>query len=98
MGIYPHFIPVEVLCEQGLVGLALLGTALGVLIAQGRRAMAGPGRSDADAAILALFLFLCLVGLKSGGVLASPWLWTAAALLGRGLARQQEKGQASEGA
>ena len=85
MGIYPHFIPVEVLCEQGLVGLALLGTALGVLIGQGRRAMAGPGRSDADAAIIALFLFLCLVGLKSGGVLASPWLWTAAALLGRGI-------------
>ncbi len=85
MGIYPHFIPVEVLCEQGLVGLALLGTALGVLISQGRRSMAGPGGRDTEAAIIALFLFLCLVGLKSGGVLASPWLWTAATLLGRGL-------------
>jgi hypothetical protein len=85
MGIYPHFIPVEVLCEQGIVGLALLGTALGVLITQARRVIRTTGRSDTDAAIIALFLFLCLVGLKSGGVLASPWLWTTAALLGRGV-------------
>lgn len=93
MGIYPHFIPVEVLCEQGLVGLALLGTALGVLIAQARKAISTTGRSDTDAAAIALFLFLCLVGLKSGGVLASPWLWTTAALLGRGLHASAGKGR-----
>ena len=85
MGIYPHIIPVEVLCENGVLGLGLFAGAFAVLVRDLRRALRAAGRSDTSAAAIGLLVFLAAVGLKSGGVLASPWLWTTAALIGRGL-------------
>lgn len=92
MGIYPHIIPVEVLCENGVLGLALFAGAFAILVRDLRRALRAAGRSDTSAAAIGLLVFLAAVGLKSGGVLASPWLWTTAALIGRGLST----GSASE--
>lgn len=89
MGIYPHVIVVEVLCEHGLIGLTLFFWAVLVLVLELRSHLARNGRTSTIAGGVALLVFLAVVGLKSGGVLASPWLWTTAALVARATARDR---------
>lgn len=87
LGIYPHFVPLEILAEEGLVGFCLFGFILlatataavqcyrdTIVIAEARQLFA---------ALLALFLFSFFLSLKQGNLLGNLEPFMFAILLSR---------------
>jgi hypothetical protein len=87
LGIYPHFIPLEILAEEGLIGFALFGL---VLYSTSRNAFKCYSQLDVTpvdrkvfSALLALFLFTLLLSLKQGSLLGNPEPFMFAIILGK---------------
>lgn len=90
LGIYPHNVPIEVLCEEGVVGFALLVTFMYLVIRQGvgltrtvNRTPYLAGQSRVIPAVLALFAFESLLALKQGSLATSYPLYFYALILMR---------------
>src|ERR1700704_5928767 len=87
LGIYPHFVPLEILAEEGLIGFALFGL---VLYSTARNAFkcysqlnATPVNRKIFAALLAVFLFTLLLSLKQGSLLGNLEPFMFAIILGK---------------
>ncbi len=73
LGTYPHVVPVEVLCEEGIVGALLLALAIGLSVHRtisARLLAKGPAR-QLFTTVLALMLYEFLLTLKQGSLLGS---------------------------
>lgn len=82
LGSYPHVVPVEVLCEEGIVGAALFATAILVTFyysLQAIRAARGHTRHLFSTA-LALTLYEFLLTLKQGSLTGATTFFTLLAL------------------
>jgi hypothetical protein len=103
LGIYPHFVPLEILAEEGLIGFTLF---CAVLVATAHHVIrchrdlhAVPEHRPVFAALLALFLFTLFLSLKQGSLLGNLEPFMFAILLGkyrRFLAEKQPSRDASD--
>ena len=80
IGFYPHFVPGEVLAEEGIIGLIFfMGFLISVLLL-GIRAMKLSNLELTSrinsGALLSMFTFHCLLCLKQGSLLGSPALFS----------------------
>ena len=87
LGIYPHFVPLEILAEEGLIGFCLFGL---ILLVTARTALQShsrlnllPAYRPEFAALLGLFLFSLLLSLKQGSLLGNLEPFMFAILLGK---------------
>jgi len=87
LGIYPHFVPLEILAEEGLVGIILFLT---ILYMTGRNALRGyrsvrsvPSDRPIFAALVAMFLYASLLALKQGSLLGNLEPFMFAIILGK---------------
>lgn len=73
LGIYPHFVPFEVLAEEGLIGFSLYLTVLLSTMRTCYRGFRSPPLNPQDramfGALVGLFLFTLLLSLKQGSLL-----------------------------
>ena len=87
IGIYPHFVPLEVLAEEGLVGFVMYVAILVGTLRHARAShlhlKAAPAFRPEFAALLALFLFTSLLSLKQGSLLGNLEPFLFAILLGK---------------
>ena len=87
LGIYPHFLPLEVLAEEGLIGFCLFAFVLLATTTTAIRCYRDtreiPEAQSLFAALLALFLFSFLLSLKQGSLLGNLEPFMFAILLGR---------------
>lgn len=82
LGTYPHVVPVEVLCEEGIVGALLFALAIGLSVhytLKARRSSQAPAR-QLFTAVLALMLYEFLLTLKQGSFLGSRTFLTLVSL------------------
>ncbi len=86
-GCYPHNLPIEIVTEEGLVGLALYGALLLYVIVIGIRAINDPmidaERKSALKVLLAFIIFEAILSLKQGSLLSNWPLFLFAILLDR---------------
>ncbi len=82
-GMAPHVVPVEVLCEYGLLGLSLLALSTWWILRDLVRVERAEGLSLALRAAIAVLVFLAVVSLKGGIFLRMPWLWAVYVMLAR---------------
>lgn len=85
VGFYPHNVPVEILAEEGLLGICLyLGFCFAVLFRAGRLIFSEYLEQDTRVnlgVLLALFCFEGILTLKQGSFLgSSPWLGAGATI------------------
>lgn len=79
LGIYPHFVPAEVLTELGLIGFSLyiyilwltLKTAINLL----KKEQYNPSHRAAIVCFIALAFYAFLISLKQGSLIGSPFLF-----------------------
>ena len=87
LGMYPHFVPLEILAEEGLAGFGLYLLILYHAMSSARRsfnALANaPKERSLLGALLALFLFTFLLSLKQGSMLLNLELFMFAIILGK---------------
>lgn len=94
-GIYPHVVTLEILGEEGLIGLAVFGVAIGscALAALRMPAVSMPKQTRAAAAaLIGAAVFHLVVSFKQGSMLQSPLLFLHLILVPKLLlaAREQE--------
>jgi hypothetical protein len=86
-GFYPEVMPVEILCEEGLVGLALWGAIIGISLAQIPRVyrLVRPYEYERGlfAALAAIFVFELVQTFKGGSLLTNTSSFIFAILLSR---------------
>lgn len=87
LGIYPHFVPLEVLAEEGLLGFGLY---LGILLVTAKSAYRSYQNVSLTlidrpiyAALLAMFLYTFLLSLKQGNLIGNLEPFMFAILLGK---------------
>ncbi|MDF0651193.1 MAG: hypothetical protein P0121_06955 [Nitrospira sp.] len=87
LGIYPHFVPLEILAEEGLIGFGLFVFVLLATVTTAircyRDTMEKPETRPLFAGLLALFFFTFLLSLKQGSLLGNLDPFMFAILLGR---------------
>ncbi len=87
LGSYPHMIPVEVLCEEGFIGLGLFATIMGLSLRSIKRSFGivkdSPVLRGQLASLGGLLLVSFILCLKQGSMLGSPYLFGFAIMLGR---------------
>lgn len=87
LGLYPHFVALEVLGELGLVGftlfLLILFLATRSIIRLHRQVWRDPLQRGTLAALAALFAFEVLMSCKQGSMLGNLYLFAFAIMLGR---------------
>lgn len=87
LGVYPHFVPLEILAEEGLAGFGLYLLILyHAMSCAGRsfKALANmPKERSLLGALVALFLFTFLLSLKQGSMLLNLELFMFAIILGK---------------
>jgi hypothetical protein len=87
LGVYPHIVALEILGEEGLLGLALFIALLAVMARRLFGLLGTSARAPADravfAALLASVVFHLLLSFKQGSLLGSPYLLMHAMLVGR---------------
>ena len=99
LGFYPHVAALEVIAEEGLLGIALYSAIIVTTLLSAAslfRAMNETSASAhrvAAAAILALFVFELALTMKQGSLLSSTYVFAYAATIAR-MARWQIDGQA----
>jgi len=85
MNPYVHNLLVEVLCEEGLVGISLLGIAMWFTFDAGRKLLAmkrsDPEQRAAVATLAALCVYSFLLGLKQGSFIGGPGVFLGWILL-----------------
>lgn len=87
LGMYPHFVPLEILAEEGLIGflaflLILLATLQNIIYCY-RKTRETPLERPLLAALAAMFLYALLLALKQGSLLNNLELFMFAILLGK---------------
>lgn len=101
-GYYPHFVPVEILCEEGIIGALLYAWMLGIVVREAiyigihRRR---PREESAGLAILvAVIVYMFLISLKQGSLLGATTFFMSVILFTRSVAfiRQRERRKAAE--
>lgn len=78
LGAYPHVVPIEVLCEEGVIGAALLLTSIGVTIHYSMKAIR-VSRGDVRqlfSTALALTMYEFLLTLKQGSLTGAKTFFT----------------------
>jgi hypothetical protein len=87
LGIYPHFVPLEILAEEGLIGFTLF---LLILFLTARNALrcyrhlkGAPSDRAIFAVLIAMFLYTMLLALKQGSLLGNLELFMFVILLGK---------------
>ena len=87
LGVYPHFVPLEILAEEGLVGFSFFLT---ILYMTGQNALRcyrtvhlDPSDRPIFAALLAMFLYALLLALKQGSLLGNLEPFMFAIILGK---------------
>jgi len=87
LGIYPHFVPLEILAEEGVIGASLF---LMILYVTARSALRcyrfvylDPKERSIFAGLLALFLYTFLLSLKQGSLLGNLEPFMFAIMLGK---------------
>ncbi|HJT19692.1 MAG TPA: hypothetical protein VJ746_04430 [Nitrospira sp.] len=87
LGIYPHFVPLEVLAEEGLVGFALYALVAYSTFRSGVRCLKLAADEQSDrllvGGLLALYGFTVLLSLKQGSLLINLEPFMLAIVLGR---------------
>lgn len=87
LGIYPHFVPLEVLAEEGIAGLGMYLWILYLTLAAARRAYKAVGGDDAArsllAALIAMTAYNFILSCKQGSMLDNVMFFTFAILLDR---------------
>jgi hypothetical protein len=87
LGIYPHFVPLEILAEEGLIGFALFGLVLYATVRNAFKCLSQLNTAPVDrkmfSALLALFLFTALLSLKQGSLLGNLEPFMFAIILGK---------------
>lgn len=87
LGIYPHFVPLEILAEEGLIGFGLFVFVLLATVTTAircyRNTIEKPDTRPLFAGLLALFFFAFLLSLKQGSLLGNLEPFMFAILLGR---------------
>ncbi len=87
LGIYPHFVPLEILAEEGLIGFALFGLVLFSAARNAFKCHSQVNMTPIDrkvfSALLALFLFASLLSLKQGSLLGNLEPFMFAIILGK---------------
>src|SRR5574337_201965 len=72
---YPHNLVLELGCELGVAGLALLLLTLFLAVRSARGLAAVPGDGGVAGTLLALFVFWFLNAQLSGDVFDNRWIW-----------------------
>jgi hypothetical protein len=87
LGIYPHFVPVEILCEEGLIGFGIFVSIFLLSIRSIVRTYMKLKHDEigrnAFIVLCLMFLYAFLLSLKQGSMLGSLSLFTFAIVLGR---------------
>ncbi|WHZ21604.1 MAG: hypothetical protein OJF47_000716 [Nitrospira sp.] len=87
LGIYPHFVPLEILAEEGLVGIAAFLAILFVVTRNALRCYRYvyqvPSERPIVAALIAMFLYSLLLALKQGSLLGNLEVFMFGILLGK---------------
>jgi hypothetical protein len=87
LGIYPHFVPLEVLAEEGLIGFGLYGTIVFCVLRSAFRSFRLVGREPKErlclGALIGLYLFTLILSLKQGSLLLNLEPFMLAIILGR---------------
>jgi hypothetical protein len=87
IGIYPHIVAVEVLCEEGLIGFFLLTLAVVLTIKNSREIYPylrdNPDMRGVFAAMMALCLFEFILTFKQGSLLGNTSTFAFMIILGR---------------
>ncbi|MDR4485390.1 MAG: hypothetical protein R3B95_19695 [Nitrospirales bacterium] len=104
LGIYPHFVPLEVLAEEGLIGFGLYLTILFCSIRSCIRCFRILADMPRERLLLGglagLYMFTLLLSLKQGSLLGNLEFFMVAIILGRYeclLSRSQKQTEAEEG-
>ena len=87
IGTYPHNVPVEVLCEEGIIGaiiyLAIVHYSIRSVINSLRIAKAGTQQHSCIILMASLLLFSFIISLKQGNLLGNLYFFMFAILVGR---------------
>ena len=87
LGIYPHFVPLEVLAEEGLIGFGLYGMIFYCVLRSAFRSfriLAGePKERLLLGGLVGLYLFTLILSLKQGSLLLNLEPFMLAIILGR---------------
>jgi len=79
IGTYPHVVPLEILAEEGIVGLCFFIGFVLIVLNQGMKTMQLSNLDKTSrlnfGAMLSLFTFQCILCLKQGSLLGSPALF-----------------------
>ena len=86
IGFYPHVAPIEILAEQGLVGLAIYVAIVFITFKSAIRLLSNstedtPGSRSAAAILFSLFIFEWLLTFKQGSLLSSIYVFSYAAVI-----------------
>jgi uncharacterized membrane protein YedE/YeeE len=87
LGIYPHFVPLEVLAEEGIVGLCIYLWILYLAVCAGQRAYRAVNHDDLPrsllATLIAMTVYCFILSCKQGSMLDNVMFFTFAILLDR---------------
>lgn len=87
LGFYPHFLPLEVLAEEGIIGFGLYGLILYMALRSCYRCFRFAGDGIQERMLLGglsgLFIFTVMLSLKQGSLLSNVELFMLAIVLGR---------------
>jgi len=87
LGIYPHFVPLEILAEEGLIGFTLFLLTLFVTARNAlrcyRHVQGIPSERPLFAVLIATFLYALLLALKQGNLLGNLELFLFGIVLGK---------------
>jgi hypothetical protein len=87
LGMYPHFVPLEILAEEGLAGFGLYLLIVYHAMSSAHRSFRAltnePKERSLLGALVALFLFTFLLSLKQGSMLLNLELFMFAIILGK---------------
>ena len=87
LGIYPHFVPLEVLAEEGLIGFGLYGMIVFCVLRSALRSFRlvvwEPRERLCLGALIGLYLFTLILSLKQGSLLLNLEPFMLAIILGR---------------
>lgn len=87
LGLYPHFVPLEVLAEEGLLGFGLYSLILGYSVRSGFRSLRiiidQPEERRLLGSLIGLCIFTLLLSFKQGSLLLNLEFFTLAIILGR---------------
>ncbi len=87
LGLYPHFVPLEVLAEEGIIGFGLYSLILGYSMRSGFRALRmitnHPDERRLVAGLIGLCIFTLLLSFKQGSLLLNLEFFMLAIILSR---------------